>query len=73
MSKEKLVKKKLKLAQKHPNKVMRLGRHLVKPRAEEFELNESEVKELESKTGQAWFMKEGDKPAKKVKKVNKES
>lgn len=56
---------KLRLKKRHPRKSFRLGRHVVETGFKEFDLNESEEKELKSKGCQAWIMKEGDKPTKK--------
>jgi len=64
---EKLVKKVLKLAHRHPKNAMRLGSHIVEHFPKEFELNEAELKELDSKGGKHWF-KEAELPEKKKKK-----
>lgn len=53
MAKEKKVS--IKLKRKHSAGQMRLGRHMVKRIAQNFELNESELKELEGKGPKHWF------------------
>lgn len=47
---------KLKLKKGHPANKMRLGRHVITNVPTVFELNESEMNELKSTGGQAWFM-----------------
>ena len=45
----------LKLKQRHPANKMKLGRHTITNRFKEFDLNEKELKELETKGPKHWF------------------
>ena len=45
----------LKLSKNHPLNQMKMGRYYIKNFAQEFELNQSEIKELFSPKGKAWF------------------
>ena len=68
--KEKLTKVELKIRKKHPRKAFRLGSHVVGIQFDEYELNEAEMKELESKGCKAWLIsKEEFEAAKKAKKA----
>lgn len=69
MAEKKEVKKvlELKLARKHPRKMMRLGRHMVDRAFKKFELNAEELAELDSAGGKSWFISQ------EVKKVAKEN
>lgn len=50
--------KKLRVNLKHPMKKFRIGRHVVGKKAELFELNEDELKELESDGCKKWLIEE---------------
>lgn len=58
----------LKISKRHPTGAFKLGRHVVTYDLKEFDLNESEEKELKSDGCQAWLTEEKKAPAKKKKK-----
>jgi len=65
------MKKMLKLKRPHPNKKFRIGRHVVTHAPVEFDLNEKELKELDSVGCQKWISVVGEEekaPKKKTKK-----
>lgn len=53
--KEKMVKKMLELAKRHPKNVFSLGEHKITPTAQEFLLSEKDMKELSGKGCSAWI------------------
>lgn len=52
------LKVKMKLKKNHPNGVMHFGRHAIQREFKEFELNESEIKDLKNEGPKYWFMVE---------------
>ena len=56
--KEKMTKIKLKLNRRHPKNVFRVGRHTISNKLEMFEMNEKEMKELQTKGCKSWVISE---------------
>lgn len=60
-----MAKVELKLKKRHPNKQLRLGRHIITPKFQSFDLDESEMKELKGAGCTHWVT--GKKEVKKTK------
>ena len=50
------MKVKMKLSRKHPNDFMNFGRFVITPHDQDLELNDAEVKDLESTGPKHWFI-----------------
>jgi hypothetical protein len=64
----KLVKKELKLKKPHPANRFYVGKHCITQVYQTFEMNEAELKELQTPGPKYWVQEKEEKPAKSDKK-----